>query len=466
MSAQSFLQNVDAMFDIAAKIAGLTPDVAEQIKACNNVIQIRFPVEIDNKLQVFTGWRAVHSEHRLPTKGGIRYAPVVNQDEVEALAAIMSYKCAVVDVPFGGAKGGLLIDPSKYSRFDLEKITRRFARELINKSYLGPAVNVPAPDMGTNAEMMAWIANEYQRRFPEDINALGAVTGKPRSHGGIAYRTEATGKGLFYGVEHLLAQENFCKKHAITPGVSGKKIIVQGFGNVGYHAALFLEDAGAKIVGICERDGTFTSDQGIDIKKAKQVFLEKGTLKAVENITFEPDPTAGLYMDADILIPAAMESQIHAQNVSQVKAKIIAEAANGPVTMEADSYLNEKGTVVIPDIYLNAGGVTVSYFEWIKNLSHVRFGRMDKKMDEIYGQKVMHALEKLHEKPLPIELSEILNFGGGEAEVIMSGLADTMRTSLDQLLDTYENTSANSLREAAYVVAIKKIAQHYSTVGY
>ena len=453
------------MFDQATEVVGLSPDIVQQIRGCNSVIQLRFPVKIDGNLQVFTGWRAVHSEHRLPVKGGIRYATIVCQDEVEALAALMSYKCALVDIPFGGAKGGLIIDPAKYTKPQLEKITRRFARELIKKTYLSPAENVPAPDMGTDETTMAWIADEYRTLRPDDINALGCVTGKPKDQGGIAFRTEATGKGVFFGIEYFLANDKLIKGTGLTLGLKDKTIVLQGFGNVGYYTAHFLQEAGAKIVGISEHDGYISNKNGINTAQAHKEFSERKSIKDVTSVTYSNNPSDFLDEECDILIPAALEGQINKENAHRIKATIIAEAANGPTTLEADEILRKSGKIIIPDIYLNAGGVTVSYFEWIKNLSHIRFGRMDKKLEEMRGQKIFDALQKLTKETIPREIEHELRLNVDESEVIESGLADTMRNALATILEAKDKYKLNCYRTAAYAVAVKKIADYYDNMG-
>jgi glutamate dehydrogenase (NAD(P)+) len=465
VSEISFLDSVNKMFDVGIETVGVSKDVASQIRGCNNVVQIRFPVRMNGSFEVFTGWRAVHSEHRLPVKGGIRYAPVVCQDEVEALAALMSYKCAIVDIPFGGAKGGLAIDPNKYTCAQLEKITRRFTRELTKKSYLSPAENVPAPDMGTNEQTMAWIADEYRNLRPDDINALGCVTGKPNDQGGISFRKEATGKGVHFGLEYFFSKKELLKETGLSCGLEGKTVVVQGFGNVGFHAAKFLEESGAKIIGISEKDGFVFNQDGIDVCLAHHEFKERLSTKDISSVTREDDPNAFVGQECDILIPAALEGQITTKNAKLVKAKVIAEAANGPVTYEADTILRDMGVIIIPDLYLNAGGVTASYFEWIKNLSHIRFGRMDKKLEEMRGQKIFTQLEKLFGKELPQEVCTNLRLKIDESEVIQSGLMDTMRNALDAIVDAQNRYKTDSLRTAAYAVAIEKISNYYDTMG-
>ena len=252
----SFRESVDHMVDHAIQIMNLDNGMGEALKSCHTVLKISFPVKIKGKAEIFTGWRAVHSDHRLPSKGGIRFAPYVDQDEVEALAALMTYKCAIVDVPFGGSKGGLIIDPAKYSAEEMKAVSRRFARELIDKGYLSPAKNVPAPDMGTGPREMGWMVDTYRKMYPDDINYLGCITGKPVEHGGVRGRNEATGRGVQYALREFFRHPKEVKRAKLEGSLNGKRIIVQGLGNVGYHAAHFLStEDGAKITGIIERDG-------------------------------------------------------------------------------------------------------------------------------------------------------------------------------------------------------------------
>ena len=371
------------MYDRAAGVLKLSPGLASHIRQVNNVYTVRFPVKLKGDWKVFTGYRAVHSEHRLPAKGGIRYAPNVNQDEVEALAALMTFKCAIVDVPYGGSKGGLVIDPRKYDEEELEAITRRFARELARRDYLSPSLNVPAPDMGTGAREMAWIADTYRQLNPEDLNAMACVTGKPPEQGGIVGRDEATGRGVQYGLREFFREGSEPKRAGLPAELSGRTVVVQGLGNVGYHAAKFLcHEDGVKITAILERDGAIIDNGGLDPIKVKTWIHENGGVKGFPGAEYVEDGAQVLEKKCDVLIPAALEGVIHADNAPKIQAKVVAEAANGPITYGADQMLRERGVVCIPDFYLNAGGVTVSYFEWIKNLSHIRFGRMDRRIDE------------------------------------------------------------------------------------
>lgn len=464
----SFSASVNQMADRAFRVLQIEPGVAESIKACNSVLQVRFPVNIRGKLEVFTGWRAVHSTHRLPAKGGIRYAAVVNQDEIEALAALMTYKCAIVDVPFGGSKGGLHLDPKLYDRHELQLITRRFTRELIRKGFLSPATNVPAPDVGTGEREMAWIADTYKHLQPEDINYLACVTGKPVHHGGIRGRVEATGRGVVYAIREFFRNHEAAKTAGLTGGLGDKRIVIQGLGNVGYHAAKLLqEEDNARITAIIERDGVLTSDSGISIERVRQYMNENnGCVQGFPDATFSDNRSAALELSCDILIPAALEAQITRDNAANIKASLVVEAANGPVTFEADEILRRNGVTVLPDAYVNAGGVTVSYFEWIRNLGHVRFGRMERRFDELRGQHVITALETLTGQQVPEWISREINYGADELDLVRSGLDDTMRLGyqeIQQALEQYELGS--DYRTAAYVVAIAKIARSYLDIG-
>jgi len=465
----SFRESVNLSCDLAMEILDLPEGMSKYIRNVNNVYQVRFPVKIKGEVETFIGWRAVHSDHRLPAKGGIRFAPNVNQDEVEALAALMSYKCALVDVPFGGSKGGLLIDPKKYERQDMERITRRFAYELIQKDYINPSVNVPAPDMGTGQREMAWMVSTYASHRPGDINHLGCVTGKPIAMGGIQGRVEATGRGVVFGLREFFRHPEDVKKAKLEGNsLEGKSVIIQGLGNVGYYTASILHNEDrAKIIAILEWDGALYEPNGIDVEDVYQYKIEnKGGVKGYTKAKYFENGKELLEKECDILIPAAMEGVINQGNAANIEAKVIAEAANGPVTFAAEALLKEKGTVIIPDVYLNAGGVTVSYFEWIKNLSHIRFGRMEKRYEEGKSQFIIKAIEETGNKPIPQELIEKLSQGANEIDLVRSGLDDTMRKAFQEIRERYwAHDKIVNYRTAAMALAIEKIYTAYRAMG-
>jgi len=463
----SFSESVNYMVDRALTALKTDPGISAAIKACNSTIKVSFPVEINNKIEVFTGWHSVHSDHRLPSKGGIRFAPIVNEDEVEALAALMTYKCAIVDVPFGGSKGGLLIDPSKYTRDDMQRITRRFARELIRKGFLSPATNVPAPDMGTGEREMAWITDTYKHLHPEDINYSACVTGKPIAHGGLRGRTEATGRGVVYAIREFFRNADDVKAAGLTPDLGGKRIVIQGLGNVGYHAAKLLdEEDECKIIAIVEKDGILINEEGIKVEDVRMHINEHKTIKEFADAKFSEDGATGLEIECDILIPAAMEAQITKENAKNIKTRLILEAANGPVTFEADEILRERGIMILPDAYVNAGGVTVSYFEWVRNLAHIRFGRMERRHDEMRGAQMLKAIETLTGETSTEWMQKELVYGADELDLVRSGLDDTMRNSYQQLKEAYNsNDDIHDFRTAAYVVAIQKLVRSYVDIG-
>lgn len=466
-TSSGFLESVNHMVDRAFGSLDLPPGLADQIKLTNSVYRVQFPVEIRGHVKVFTGWRAVHSEHRLPTKGGIRYALEVDEEEVEALAALMSYKCAIVDVPFGGSKGGLCINPKDYEVSELRAITQRFAYELAKKGYISPSENVPAPDMGTGEREMAWIADSYRMTYPDDINAIACVTGKPVSQGGIAGRTEATGRGVQYALQEFFRHEKDVAKAGLKGGLGGKRIAVQGLGNVGYHAAKFLsEEDDAKIVGIAERDGAIYCEDGFNIEDVYEYLKKSGGVSNFPGADYLKDSGKGLELECDILIPAALENQITMDNVDRIKAPLIAEAANGPISYEADQKLYKAGKVVLPDAYVNAGGVTVSYFEWVKNVSHIRFGRLDRRLEENRGQHVVKVIEEMTDRKVPAELAKPLLEGPRELDLVRSGLEDTMRNAYQHIREV-RNTRQNvqDTRTAAFVLAIEKIAAAYLEMG-
>ena len=392
MSGKEFLESVDQVFDNAAKVLKLSASLSNQIKSPNATYKVNFGVRINNQIKTFTGYRCVHSDHLEPVKGGIRFSLQADQSEVEALAALMTYKCALVDIPFGGSKGALIIDPNSYNKFDLERITRRFSQELIKRDMINPSQNVPAPDMGTGEREMAWIADEYRRLNPVDINAFACVTGKPINKHGIRGRTEATGRGVQYAIREFFRHKKDMKLAKLQGTLEGKTIIVQGLGNVGYHAAKFLsEEDGAKVIGVIERDGVIYNKKGVDIEKLKKHILKTGSVKKYKG--YKSSGQSLLTENCDILIPAALEGVINKENAKKIKAKLIVEAANGPITYEADQILN-KEKVIIPDLYANAGGVTVSYFEWVKNLSRIRFGRLHKRGEE---NKILNLISSVEE---------------------------------------------------------------------
>ncbi|MDF3413140.1 Glu/Leu/Phe/Val dehydrogenase [Sulfitobacter sp. M57] len=468
----SFRESVDIMFNRAVALMDLQPGLEEKIRVCNATYTVRFGVRLRGRIQTFTGYRSVHSEHMEPVKGGIRYSLGVNQNEVEALAALMTYKCALVEAPFGGSKGGLCIDPREYDDHELELITRRFAYELIKRDMINPAQNVPAPDMGTGEREMAWIADQYKRMNTTDINGVACVTGKPTNAGGIQGRTEATGRGVQYALHAFFRDAQGMVKAGLTGKLEGKRVVVQGLGNVGYHAAKFLsEEDGCKITAIIERDGGLHDENGLDVQAVYDWIGKHGTITGYPHGTLETDGAKLLELDCDILIPAALEGVINLTNADRVKAPLIIEAANGPVTAGADEILRDKGCVIVPDMYANAGGVTVSYFEWVKNLSHIRFGRMQRRQEEARHQLVVDELERLSaDSGIGWQLSP--NFkekylrGAGELELVRSGLDDTMSTAYQSMADVWHGRDdVKDLRTAAYLVSIDKVASSYRAKG-
>ena len=468
----SFRESVDIMFNRAVETIDLPPGMKEKIRVCNAVYTVRFGVRLRGEVKTFTGHRAVHSEHMEPVKGGIRYADTVNRDEVEALAALMTYKCALVDTPFGGSKGGLCITPRDYDENELELITRRFAYELIKRDLIHPSQNVPAPDMGTGEREMAWIADQYARMNTTDINARACVTGKPINLGGIQGRIEATGRGVQYAIREFFREPLDIAKAGLKGTIEGKRVVIQGLGNVGYHAAKFLsQEDGAIITAIIERNGVISSDQGLNIDDVRDWIAKNGGVKGFPGATYHENGSALLEAECDILIPAALEGVIHKDNAANVKASLVVEAANGPVTSGADEILRKKGCVIIPDMYANAGGVTVSYFEWVKNLSHIRFGRMQRREQEARNEMVIHELERLSDAmgdkwDLSHDFRTKYLKGAGELELVRSGLDDTMRAALQSMRALWhEREAVTDLRMAAYLVSIEKIAASYKAKG-
>jgi glutamate dehydrogenase (NAD(P)+) len=412
---EKFFSDVIKYFDNAARFLNHPKGILEQIKYCNAVYRIKFPVKIGDDFQVIEAYRAEHSHHKLPTKGGIRYSEHVSQDEVMALSALMTYKCAIVDVPFGGAKGGIKINPKDYTVDQLERITRRYTTELIKKNFIG---------------------------------------------------REATGLGVYYGLRSAMENTADLKRLKMTHGLEGKRIVVQGLGNVGYHAAMFLHKAGAKIIAIAEFEGAIYDAKGIDPtallehRKTTGSILNFGKAKNIKN------SAEALELECDILVPAALENQIHKGNAANIKAKVIAEAANGPVTPEAETILNKKNVLIIPDIYMNAGGVTVSYFEWLKNLSHVRFNRMEKKYEETMNKNLLSLIEESTGTKLSKAQRDYLGRGANEIDLVYSGLDETMTVAYNEIYEMFaSNKKVPDMRTAAFMVAINKVAVSYQSLG-
>ena len=468
----TFRESVDIMFNRAVKFMDLSPGLEEKIRVCNSTYTVRFGVRLRGEIKTFTGYRSVHSEHMEPVKGGIRFAANVHQDEVEALAALMTFKCALVEVPFGGSKGGLRIDPREWEEHEMELITRRFAYELAKRDLINPSQNVPAPDMGTGEREMAWIVDQYRRMNTTDINAAACVTGKPLNAGGIAGRVEATGRGVQYSLREFFRHPDDMKAAGLDGTLEGKRVIVQGLGNVGYHAAKFLsEEDGCRIVGVIERDGAIINDKGIPIEFLKTHIGATGGVKGFPRGTYVEDGHKVLEEDCDILIPAALESVINLGNAERIKAPLIVEAANGPVTAGADEILRARGKVIMPDLYVNAGGVTVSYFEWVKNLSHIRFGRMQRRQEEAQNALIVNEIERiLRDSGATMGISDAFKSeyvrGAGELELVRSGLDDTMRTAYQSMREVWHGRKdVEDLRIAAYIVSIGRVAASYRSIG-
>lgn len=463
----AFFESVSRYFDRAARLTDLNPGLLSQVKACNAVYRMRFPVKRDDgEIEVVEAFRAEHSYHRLPTKGGIRFSLAVDQDEVIALAALMTYKCAIVGVPFGGGKGGVRVDPHSISEGFRERVTRRYTAELIKKNFIGPAIDVPAPDYGTGEREMAWIVDTFKALSPNQIDTFACVTGKPVSLHGIPGRREATGLGVYYGIREVLDQAEDIKPLGLSTGIAGKRVIVQGLGNVGSHAARFLQqDGGAVIVAIAEREGGIHCAAGLDVDAVIRHRSETGSILSFPGAEDVTEPAKVLELDCDLLVPAALENQVTVENAPRIRARIIAEAANGPVTADAEAILLERGKLIIPDIYLNAGGVTVSYFEWLKNLSHVSLERLTKRHFEDTNRELIAAVEKMTGHSLDATVKQHLIQGPREIDFVFSALAETMKVSYQFIREHRRKHNLPDLRTAAFHFAIHRVAASYQQLG-
>ena len=466
-SQRRFFTDVVHYFNRAAAFCDFSAGLLDQIKRCNSIYRFDFPVrQPDGSLEVIRAWRAEHSHHKLPVKGGIRFSPKVDEDEVMALAVLMTYKCAIVEVPFGGAKGVIQIDTKRYTTEQLERVTRRYTHELVIKNFIGPAVDVPAPDFGTGEREMAWIADTYVALRPEQIDALGCVTGKPVSQGGVRGRREATGRGLVYALREACTYADDMRQVGLSPGLEGKRVVIQGFGNVGYYTARFCREGGARVIAIAESGGAILDHRGLDEEQVRQHWLNAGSVLDFPGATNIPDPAAVLELDCDVLVPAALENQLTEANAARVKAPIILEGANGPTTPEAEAILERRGALIIPDVYANAGGVIVSYFEWLKNLSHVRFGRLEKRYQEAAAGRLLQAMEVATGKTLTDAARALAVRGADELTVVNSGLEETMVVAYQQIRETYRRRpELGNLRTAAFLIAIDKVTKAYLELG-
>jgi len=462
----SFFDAVCKSFDKAAQFTDFDKGLLEQIKQCNSVLRMNFPVRIGDRIEVIKAYRVQHSQHKLPCKGGIRFSDMVNLDEVMALAALMTYKCAIVNVPFGGAKGGIAINPRNYSAYDLERITRRYTTELVKKKFIGPGEDVPAPDYGTGEREMSWILDTYMAMNPGEVDAMACVTGKPITQGGVRGRKEATGLGVFYGIREVCSMPDIMQRLGLTTGIAGKRVVVQGLGNVGYHSAKYFHEAGAIIVGLAEYEGAIANPDGLDVEAVVAHRKATGSILNFPGATNITNSSEALELPCDILIPAALENVINGDNAPRIQAKIIGEAANGPLTPEADEIFISKGTLVIPDMYLNAGGVTVSYFEWLKNLSHVRYGRLEKRFTENQNIGIVDQIEKLTGHQIEESARKKLVHGPDEVDLVYSGLEETMITATREIIECWKsNPGIKDMRTASFVVAINKVATIYGQLG-
>ena len=458
---------VNAMFDNAADRLNMDPQLRGILKTPFREVTVAVPVRMDSgKIHVYAGFRVQHNGARGPWKGGIRYHPEVDLDEVRALASLMTWKTALLDVPFGGAKGGIRVNPKKYSAYELEKITRRYTAELIKKNFIGPGTDVPAPDYGTGEREMAWILDTYSAMHPGEVDAAGCVTGKPVTQGGVRGRREATGLGVFFGLREVCNMPDVMERLGMSVGVADKRVVVQGLGNVGYHSAKFFQDAGAKIIALAEYEGAIWNTDGLDVDAVFQHRKSTGSILNFPGATNFAKNTDALEMECDLLIPAALENVIDGENAPRVKAKLIGEAANGPLTPEADEVFAKKGIVVVPDMYLNAGGVTVSYFEWLKNLSHVRYGRLEKRFTENLNSHIIGQIEELSGKRVKDSAREFILHGPDEVDLVYSGLEETMINATHEIMNAWKaNPEIPDMRTAAYVVAINKVGTSYAELG-
>lgn len=462
-----FFESVNHYFDRAASFSKLDDGIIDQVRSCNSVYRMKFPVKKDDGgIVVVEAFRAEHSHHRLPTKGGIRFSPDVDIDETIALASLMTYKCALVGVPFGGAKGGVRVDSTKISDGFRERVTRRYTAELIRKNFIGPDIDVPAPDYGTGEREMGWIADTYKNLRLNSGDVYACVTGKPVSMQGIPGRRQATGLGVYYGIRSLLEDEEEMKALGMNVGTQGKRVIVQGLGNVGYYAAWYLQhEGGAAVTGIAEREGGIFNADGLDVEAVFTHRRETGSILNFPGAENVPNGLDLLERDCDVLVPAALENQITGSNAGKIQAKVVAEAANGPVDFEAEVILRERGVVMLPDLFLNAGGVTVSYFEWLKNKAGVSFDRMISRHEELVKRELIEEMERLTGTKVPAERLPRLIHGPREEELVVAALEQSMMTAYERIQRFRRERELPDMRTASFLLALERVADSYSQHG-
>lgn len=462
-----FFESVNHYFDRAASFSKLDDGIIDQVRSCNSVYRMKFPVKKDDGgIVVVEAFRAEHSHHRLPTKGGIRFSPDVDIDETIALASLMTYKCALVGVPFGGAKGGVRVDSTKISDGFRERVTRRYTAELIRKNFIGPDIDVPAPDYGTGEREMGWIADTYKNLRLNTGDVYACVTGKPVSMQGIPGRRQATGLGVYYGIRSLLEDEEEMKALGMSSGTQGKRVIVQGLGNVGYYAAWYLQhEGGAAVTGIAEREGGIFNADGLDVEAVFTHRRETGSILNFPGAENVPNGLDLLERDCDVLVPAALENQITGSNAGKIQAKVVAEAANGPVDFEAEVILRDRGVVMLPDLFLNAGGVTVSYFEWLKNKAGVSFDRMISRHEELVKRELIEEMERLTGTKVPADRLPRLIHGPREEELVVAALEQSMMTAYERIQRFRRERELPDMRTASFLLALERVADSYSQHG-
>jgi len=459
-----FLEMVKTFFNNACKTLPEIPVYyVEVVKHCKSVVSFNFPLVRDNgSIESISGYRAHHSTHILPVKGGCRFSSHVDIDETQALATLMTLKCAVHNIPYGGAKGGVKVDPAKYSDRELLRITRRYTLELAKKNFIGPGIDVHAPDMGTNQWTMDCMKSTYTNLYGErDINAIGCVTGKSVNQGGIEGRSEGTGLGVFYGIREVCGNEDLCKSVGLTTGLKDKTFIVQGFGNVGYWSSVFLAGEGAKLIGVVEFNSAVYNPDGMDPVELNKYKMVHKTLHGFPGAkeSIDEDTSAFMEKQCDILIPAAVERSININNAPKLNCKIIAEAANGPTTAMAEEIIEKRNILIIPDLVLNAGGVTVSYFEWLKNLEHKQLGLLIRRFEHKSKIDLYDLLSVCYDKDEVEKLK-----GPGERDLVYSGLEEIMCNTMAEVISKSFQKKV-SLRMAAYGIAINRVYLTYERTG-
>eukprot|EP00826_Nyctotherus_ovalis_P012055 TRINITY_DN13145_c0_g1_i9.p1 TRINITY_DN13145_c0_g1~~TRINITY_DN13145_c0_g1_i9.p1 ORF type:complete len:472 (-),score=133.26 TRINITY_DN13145_c0_g1_i9:128-1543(-) len=457
------LDQVHLFFDNAGELTGIRREYLDFIKRSASVLTFKLPLQRDNgEFEILEAYRVHHSLHTMPCKGGLRLSADLNARTAEALALITSIKMGLCDIPFGGSFGGVKCDPRKYSQNELEKIVRRYTLELAQRGFIGPAIDVPEPDLHVTTAMMSWVKDTYQTLYGnQNINAAAVCTGKAPSQGGIEGCEGSWGKGVCRGVEAFLSLPAFSDRFDTKPGLSGKTSVFLGFGKVAYWTAKYFVETGSMIVGIVTSSSAIYDEAGLDFESVSKYYIEHSTFKGYgdgKKVYEEDKLDEVLYKPCDILVQASVEGKININNVDKLRTKIVVEAICGATTYFAQKMLDSKGIAVIPDLILNVGWAVSSYFEWLKNIGHVKLGRLVKGWEKSSKEAILSLVGKAPEKATDIE-------GGSEKDIVDAALVDVLKQTIKEV-DQFAQEKGVSYRTAGYIIGLDRIYSMYKEAGF